>query len=47
MKGSVMFNNPRLAWFNDRLNQVFVATVVLATVALYFIVVRGWSWAAY
>ena len=39
-----MLNNPRLAWMNDRLYQIFAATVVAAAVALYFILVRGWSW---
>ena len=36
--------NPRLAWMNDRLNQTFAATVGGAAVAMYFILVRGWSW---
>jgi hypothetical protein len=36
--------NPRLAWMNDRLNQTFAATVVGVAVAMYFILVRGWSW---
>ena len=39
-----MLDNPRLAWMNDRLYQTFAATVVIAAVALYFILIRGWSW---
>jgi len=39
-----MFNKSRLPWINDPLNLTLVIVVVAASVALYFIVVRGWSW---
>jgi hypothetical protein len=39
-----IFESPRLAWFNDWLNQTFVIVVTAAAVTTYFIVARGWAW---
>jgi hypothetical protein len=39
-----MFDKHRLPWINDPLNLTLVIVVIAASVALYFIVVRGWSW---
>jgi hypothetical protein len=41
-----MLNNARPKWLDDGLNRTLVAVVIVAAVALYFIVVRGWSWSA-
>jgi hypothetical protein len=38
-----MFNKTHLPWTRDRLNPTLVAVVIVASLALYFIVVRGWS----
>ncbi len=39
-----MFDKNRLPWINDPLNLTLVIVVIAASIALYFIVVRGWSW---
>jgi hypothetical protein len=40
----MMLNKPRLTWINDGLNQTLVAAVIVAAVAVYLIVARGWAW---
>jgi hypothetical protein len=44
IKENKMFDKNRLPWINDTLNLTLVIVVIAASVALYFIVVRGWSW---
>jgi hypothetical protein len=39
-----MFDKPRLRWSNDLLNLTLIIVVIAASIAMYFIVVRGWSW---
>jgi len=39
-----MLSKPRLDWARDGLNQTLAVVIVAASVALYFIVARGWSW---
>lgn len=39
-----MFDKNRLPWINDPLNLTLVVDVIAAPTAMYFIVVRGWSW---
>jgi len=39
-----MLNKLRPAWSTNGLNQTLVVVIVAALIALYFIVVRGWSW---
>jgi hypothetical protein len=44
IKEDKMFDKPRLPWSNDPLNLTLIIVVIAASIALYFIVVRGWSW---
>ena len=39
-----MFNKSRLPWSTDPLNLTLIAVVIAASIAMYFIAVRGWSW---
>ena len=39
-----MFNKARLPWTSDPLNLTFIAVVIAACIAMYFIIERGWSW---
>jgi hypothetical protein len=39
-----MFNNSRLPWFNDPMNLTLSVVLIAASIAVYFIAVRGWAW---
>lgn len=39
-----MFDKNRLPWINDPLNLTLIIVVIAASIVMYFIVVRGWSW---
>jgi hypothetical protein len=44
VKEDKMFNKARLPWTSDPLNLTFIAVVIAACIAMYFIIERGWSW---
>jgi hypothetical protein len=39
-----MFNKSHLPWTNDPLTLTLIGVVIAASIAMYFILMRGWFW---
>jgi hypothetical protein len=39
-----MFNKSHLPWTNDPLTLTLIGVVIAASIAMYFIIMRGWFW---
>jgi hypothetical protein len=39
-----MFNRSHLHWSSDPLVLTLIAVLIGASIAMYFIIVHGWSW---